>query len=455
MKGWSRSSNSTLSAIVFLARRIPFWLAVLILHLPLSVSSPQQANDLTWRNDPPYPLHLLASFDPVQQVTLFQCYSNEAERRSSTLAYDPFIARREECCRAILLLSESQEIPFPDDVRRSIQCDNRAAGTGGVRSVAEVPAVDFLVVSNLLPSYVLLHAALVTSPTRWQPPAPADDDEAGAENRNVTVWSHLVWDALQNRVVLDRTNQLESAWEVLSSFHKPALPAESRVEPAHFHASLHSTLSDSGGMHRLLHVVITSHIPPRAKSSFEETGSWELDLYSLLYLPSGVFVNVHDAFDHPNDARTNLRVQLITVKGATIDEEQPEFASPSHAVLVRIQATVDAAESRPMDAKQHTMAFNIKLHLRYPPTISTAGDSTSRLVVLSPYLVSGTLRRTTNVEETYRWTPPKEDFPRLHVAWVSAGKQSDAGVVMVVTLLVLLGGTLGMLGGISKIVAWE
>lgn len=455
MNGCSRSST----LVVFVAGRVGFWLAVSILHLALLAWSSEQANHLSRHGDPPYRLHVLASIDPVKQVTLFQCYSNKAERPPSSLKYDPSIAR-EECCRAIQQLASEKEGPIADDVRTSlsIQCDSRAAGTGGVGSLAEVPALDARAGTNLLPSYVFLHAAPVTSTTRRQRTALADN-EVGAEKRNLTVWSHLVWDALQKRVLLNGTNQLESAWEVLSSFHAPTLPPGPGGEPAHFHATLHSTLSDSGGMHRLLHVVITSHILPSMKSSSEETASCELDFHSLFYLPSGVFVNVHDAFDHPNDTRTNLRLQLITVKGAIIDEEKPEFVSPSHAILVRIHATIDAAQS-PLIDEQHTLSFSMKLHLRYPPSISTAGDFVSRLVVLSPYLVSGTLRMT-NAAETYRWTPSREDFastpmaPQLHVAWVSAGKQADAGIVMVVTLLVLLGGAMSMLRGISKIVEWD
>jgi hypothetical protein len=444
-----------------------FLAGCLIVHLPLLVLSSDQPNHHSGPSQPyKYPLHVLASFDPFNQVTLFQCYPNyptEAERLPSSFEYDPSIDRRDECCRGVQRLAENEDGPLADDFRMtlSIQCDKGAAGTQGVGLIAEVPALEVSAGNVLLPSHVLLHAASRTLPTRRQPTAPAnaEGDTDSDEALNETVWSHLVWDAWQNRVLFDRTDQLESVWEELSSFFTPPNPGG---EPAHFHASLRSMLSDSGGMHRLLRVVITSHLPPGMKSTSGKTGLWELDMSSLFYLPSGVFVNVQDAFDHPHDARTNLRLQLITVEDAIIDEEQPEFSSPSHAVLVRIQATIDEAQFPLKCETQHSLSFGMKLHLRYPPSIATIGDSFSRLVIPSPYLLSGTLRRTTTGSEAYWWTPLQRDFvagsqmaPQLHAAWVSAGKQFDAGFVMVVTLLVLLGGAMSMGSGISKIVVWD
>jgi hypothetical protein len=302
-----------------------------------------------------------------------------------------------------------------------------------------------------LPLYSLLLCQRQTSTTRIGRPMGAPTP--------MTSWHHVLWDDLQNRTVdPDDATSLPS-WQ-------------SELEAAgdgakFFDAELDSQLSESGGMHRTLRHSVTLRLPAEGARNPAEpkdgsSSSWALDMWILLHLPSDVFVNVQDAFEVPLEDKLNLRTSLVTVKGALIDEEQPEFASPSHAVLLRVQADVPLGENGL--SRQKSLAFTTKIHLRYPSPTS-GGDSFSRIVMLAPTIVSGTIRRSEATGSVlYQWKSPTSDTKSMHrfappppllVTWMSAGHCEDLPWVTVVTLLVAVLGSIVMWREISRIADWD
>lgn len=240
------------------------------------------------------------------------------------------------------------------------------------------------------------------------------------------VWTCSVWDDnAQQEIPLSNDKS------------EPTVPTDK--DPTAFRAVVRSALSQSGGMHRNLRHSLRVWLP-----SGVDTGT--VDLLLLVYIPSGMFVNVYDVLDAQ---RSDLRLTLHTVPGAVIDEEQPEFVSPGHAVYVRIRGNVDRSTA---------LEFATKVHFRYPAPVSGVNTYT-RVVLLSPTLVDGTLSATTTTATTmiHRLHVEPEPFPPQPPisAWVSAGREGDLLPVLFGTVGVALVGTLVMFRSISRLVVWD
>ena len=173
--------------------------------------------------------------------------------------------------------------------------------------------------------------------------------------------------------------------------------------------SLHSTLSQSGGMHR--------DWTQRIVSSDGDSSYY----YVLLYLPADVFIN-------PEDEIPNIEF----IDPPLIDQEEPAFASSSHAVLVKVSCS-------------NTCEFTIPLHIRYPKPSSN--DKRYRtLHIPSPRLFAATdgsvvvVRGSSSSSLSFQVaTPPA----------------SDCNGVVIISVLAYLVGAIIMLRDMSKIAMWD
>jgi hypothetical protein len=310
-----------------------------------------------------------------------------------------------------------------------------------------------------LPLYALLSIQRRTPPTRAIPPS-------GAGAPAATGWRHVVWDDGRNRTAEADDGEGPASW--LSEPEGGGGAGDAKF----FGAELDSQLSESGGMHRTLRHALTVELPDeeaRSDASLEGDGSarWELELWILLHLPSDVFVNVHDAFEVPLPPKGrdwDLRASVVTVQGDRIDEEQPEFASRSHAVLVRVQAELLPADRDSSPTAPRSLAFATKVHLRYPRPASSGAEPFCRVVVLAPAIVGGTLQRAGKgpSQTVYRWKPQLSDShsnrrlaaPPLLATRAAAGRGGDLPWVALLTLAAALAGGAAMLRDISRVADW-
>lgn len=179
---------------------------------------------------------------------------------------------------------------------------------------------------------------------------------------------------------------------------------------------IESSLSGSG-MHREIHYKL--HANRELKS---------LDV--LIHLPADVFVNKEDAFAHNHYRQL---IEIITTDA--IDLEEPTFASPPHALVLRLGDTRQDA------------SFSLKLHLRYPEPLVT-GDF--RRVVLPPALG---IFATVEVDEEVAIIADNSCAHPI-VIWTASGHVNDSWLVLVATVAFALGGAAVMLSDLSKVTVW-
>jgi hypothetical protein len=276
-----------------------------------------------------------------------------------------------------------------------------------------------------------------------------------------------VWD--------DGRNRTAEEYDGEGPAPRPFEPEGDAVDARFFGAELDSHLSESGGMHRTLRHALTVELPDeeaRSDASLEGDGSarWELELWILLHLPSDVFVNVNDAFEAPppqplKGQDWDLRASVVTVQGERIDEEQPEFASRSHAVLLRVRAELLPADRDSSPTAPRSLAFATKVHLRYPRPASSGAEPFCRVVVPAPAIVAGTATKRAGKgpsQTVYRWKHRLSDShskrrlaaPPLLATRVAAGRGGDLPWVALLTLAAALAGGAAMLRDISRVADW-
>lgn len=159
-----------------------------------------------------------------------------------------------------------------------------------------------------------------------------------------------------------------------------------------------------------------------------------LELYVLLHLPSDLFVNTQDAIEGPKGWNISL---LLTDE---MDEEEPQFVSRPHAVVVRLSGGNIETTSSAIH-----MDWITKVHVRYPTPLNDEGDY-SRIVMLPPVLVAGRcVKREEGSNDSYLILEPQgldhQDYPPPLIGWVAAGKTQDFPLVVTVTVLATLLGT--------------
>ena len=177
-----------------------------------------------------------------------------------------------------------------------------------------------------------------------------------------------------------------------------------------------SSLSGSG-MHREMNYKVHAH---RVLKS--------LDV--LIHLPADVFVNKEDSFAH--SVNTEM-IEMLTTE--VIDLEEPTFASPPHALVLRLGET------------RHYSSFSLKLHLRYPIPLES-GDF--RRIMLPPALA---ISATGEAGEEVTVLVDNSCAQPIEV-WTACGHVNDSWLVLVATVGFALVGAAIMLSDLSKVIVW-
>jgi hypothetical protein len=230
-------------------------------------------------------------------------------------------------------------------------------------------------------------------------------------------------------------------------------------------AFMESSLADSGGLHRDLEHRITL-TPPKSNVnvSWVTNDTMQVSLYLLIHLPSDLFVNVQDLFRYSTStpATTSWNVTLVPPL-AVIDQEEPSFVSPAHALLVHVSARLDNDGSLGWMHTQYTLHFGTKLHVRYPKPFAVPYNTSAnfrQVMMPRPELLTGTViwHHSTGAD-TYNIHVPacRPSLTPLHPLelWIAAGHQYQYHVVWWVTLLVAIVGALVMLRDIAAASTWE
>jgi len=210
----------------------------------------------------------------------------------------------------------------------------------------------------------------------------------------------------------------------------PFSPAKKEKGPS-FSATVHSSLSPDGGMHRLLYHDISIDCPE------ETNGSFQASLTLLIFVTEYFFVDMDDAF-----LINSENVSLASISNELIDIEQPAFVSPQHVMATKVDM-----EGICNDSFQYKVAT--KLHVRYPPLTKSGFVN---VAFPAPLIISGELQ---SKHETYTlryneitWQPP------IHVQ-VATGYEGDYYWVGLVTILTSLVGALILLRDLAKVSKWK
>ena len=201
---------------------------------------------------------------------------------------------------------------------------------------------------------------------------------------------------------------------------------ENSVDIPLFSASLKSSLSETGGMHRLWHHFITITCP-------HMTDTYQASLIMLLFVSEHVFIDVDDPFDHGS------AVSLLSKN--QIDIEQPAFASPQHVAAVQIHVNQRECDSPPIE-------FATKLHVRYPPLTARGFLD---IALPAPFLYQAWLMDSFNQNYTLKqssWQPPI-------TTRVATGYDGDYIWVVTITIVWSLMGSFMLLRNLSKVSKWN
>ena len=251
---------------------------------------------------------------------------------------------------------------------------------------------------------------------------------------------------------------------------------------------LHTILSQSGGMHRTMDHFIHVQPPPPPTPLFDRPSHANVTLYMLLHLPSHVFINIEDCFQYDTPHTNTTLLQSLRIVSPSlpdtlnIDQEEPEFVSPAHIVLIEIQLLVpllkhgatkddDDVDVDPWNNVTSTIHFGTTFHIRYPKPFSTTNPSrlnhhmvtTFRHVWMAPpILTSGhattTTATTTNNIQNEEITEMmviivKEQHSMLQL-WIAGGHQSHFTITMITTITVAMIGSMIMLYDLSTSTIW-
>ena len=198
----------------------------------------------------------------------------------------------------------------------------------------------------------------------------------------------------------------------------------------------------------------------------------QLQLYMLVHLPADFFMDMEDTFKPGSIVgETPELIELVTLHNTTIiDIEEPAFASPSHAVLIRLT-------KMNLQANDEFLSFAIKIHLRYPKPVEDHDDEGAfrKVMLPAPMLVAGCMEwhQTSNRNDTKQhptttttttvtnfqlspWSTTKfiisgQQHTPMLVTWVAAGHARDLLPVLCITLVVAVTGAVIMMRDILRV----
>ena len=242
------------------------------------------------------------------------------------------------------------------------------------------------------------------------------------------------------------------------------------------HVDMVTELSVFGGMHRTIDHTISVQPPSYPQlASVRLSKNVNITLNMIYQLPSNLFINVEDCFQHgtnniwhDNDDTFQAQLQSLNIvpplhpEVLNIDQEEPEFMSPAHIVLVQIKLRLRNIEKAGSNLSTTTPAkihFSTKLHIRYPKPFTmletsldddgTASSTFRHLLMAPPVLTSA-------VTDDHRQNivvilQNQETFLQL---WIAAGHQSHFVFTILTTIAVAIVGSFIMLYDLSTIADW-
>jgi hypothetical protein len=206
--------------------------------------------------------------------------------------------------------------------------------------------------------------------------------------------------------------------------------------------SLEGSLSASGGMHRTLHQRL--HLAPTIVPANHSRGVVEV----LVVLPPALFLNVEEAVQVL--APDNVQVRRVW-SPAVIDQEEPAFVSPSHAVLLELDFFLETTGDGLLTTTMTTVVeWNLLLHVRYPSPLPQGADF--GLVAVLPPVVWSLHVGGVVLTSPRQWHTTMMDKEPLYL-WVAAGRREHLGIAVAVTTAAALVGALVMLRAIVQTAA--
>jgi hypothetical protein len=331
-------------------------------------------------------------------------------------------------------------------------------------------------------------------------------------------------------VRMESTTPLKDRYSFFIFHPRNATNTQHPLKAYPWRIQLWTNLSETGGMHRDMYHTLQFQPPPPPPLLLSSSSSSSLpfpsyihnniSLYMLLHIPSDLYLNVEDCFrwekqqdrftshradgtNHRNSSSSSSSshmqiVDITVVPNAiphyVIDQEEPAFASPSHAILVHIQLLFTVHDDHQQQHQDHlpptvlTVEFATKLHVRYPPTWAPPSPPRNvfdphyhhhhhnfrSVIIPPPILVSGTIVPTslddddddTNHDRSRPILPRRIPYdplvlpakaivaPQLLQLWVAPGHQSHFLYVVWVTITVAMIGSIRMLQDISFVSVW-
>ena len=357
----------------------------------------------------------------VQHVDHYECWSTTTANEGSYL--------KESCCQAIVQTTQPGNQETTACPLALIQIPIPSNG----HSLGRIPVYAWTNVTNIEDMTLLEHSIF--------------------QDKTVGQWNHVVWSKEQ-----DGWRRLDARvfLQDISSDHE-SCPTLSAV-------ALQSTLSNDGGMHRRLQHEVGVEFHPDATQ--DEVQNYRLEFLIKVFLPQGLFVNIEDALERvtvtvedegtADSVTATMEASLVLVSNDTvIDEEQPSFASSSHAVYIALEGDVQVTGARSVSETPRPVdvffEFATKVHVRYPqPT-----GGWVPITLLAPTLVGTRIFLLEKREGECGWTSLGLDHysqPPL-TTFTAAGSLDDLVPVTSVTLLVALVGTVIMFRDIAKATA--
>jgi len=302
--------------------------------------------------------------------------------------------------------------------------------------------------SLLLPVYAFFYNSNRAIPphnaaSSWRVPAPPEDDYALSTISKRSVWDyygrHGRWlsldddDALHFQSWLGNNDSTTTA--AAAAFGVPVVHLESQLLP-------------SGGMHRDLRHRITLQNKQAAAAAVTTITT----LILALQIPYDLFVNVEDLVRVETTAGAVVGTVRLVRHNTTviIDQEEPAFVSPPHALLLEI--TID---NNTTDTTTTLFQFVTKLHVRYPLPVSGDDEGSFRLVVMPPPRLLAATSTTTSNSEPITTTILSSRHEQPLSLWVAAGRQEHYWFTLGVTFLASVVGAVIMLRDIARISTWD
>jgi hypothetical protein len=262
-----------------------------------------------------------------------------------------------------------------------------------------------------------------TTTVGTRPPAPPRGDDGRGDDGPVGVY---LWD----------DHLREGSWQS---------HVDDELARADESYSLEGSLSASGGMHRTLHQRL--HLAPTSvPANNQSRGVVEV----LVVLPPALFLNVEEAVQVL--APGNVQVRRVW-SPAVIDQEEPAFVSPSHAVLLELDFFLETTGDDAMTTTTRTtvVEWNLLLHVRYPSPLPQGADF-GLVAVLSPVVWSLHVGGVALTSPRPWHTTIMGNKEPLYL-WVAAGRREHLGITVAVTVAAALVGALVMLRAIVQTAA--